>query len=128
MEFSNSFVNLSFLNSNPLVLRICLRDHLKVYYCMFPTGSRVALLKLNFCYSGYVSSRHTRQGTWFIRAIVEALYKHACHRDLQSLFKQVRLWHICTHHLLNVLSRFFNLLYFEDASDSNPSTSEGRLI
>ena len=44
--------------------------------------------KLNDMFAGYVSMRHSRSGTWFIRALVETLYKHSCHRDVQTLFEK----------------------------------------
>ncbi|KAF6033402.1 CASP10 [Bugula neritina] len=46
------------------------------------------IMKASFL--SFKSTRHSRQGTWFIRAIVVALYKHSCHRDIQTIFKQVK--------------------------------------
>ncbi|XP_067950830.1 caspase-3-like isoform X2 [Watersipora subatra] len=46
------------------------------------------LFILRASFSSFVSTRHERQGTWFIRAIVEALYKHASHRDIKKLFEK----------------------------------------
>ena len=37
--------------------------------------------------------RHPQSGTWFIRALVEALYKHASHRDIKTLFEDK----VCLH-------------------------------
>ncbi|XP_067940460.1 malignant fibrous histiocytoma-amplified sequence 1 homolog [Watersipora subatra] len=42
-------------------------------------------------FPGYLAYRNRRFGSWFINAIVESLCKHACHRDLKTLFeRQVR--------------------------------------
>ncbi|XP_067941169.1 caspase-6-like isoform X1 [Watersipora subatra] len=37
-------------------------------------------------FPGHVAHRHTRYGSWFVTAVVESLSKHACHRDLKTLF------------------------------------------
>ncbi|XP_067932893.1 malignant fibrous histiocytoma-amplified sequence 1 homolog [Watersipora subatra] len=38
----------------------------------------------------YRSIRSTTHGSWFIRLLVATFYKHACHRDIESLFKIVQ--------------------------------------
>ncbi|XP_067932925.1 caspase-6-like [Watersipora subatra] len=38
----------------------------------------------------YRSIRSTTHGSWFIRMLVATFYKHACHRDIESLFKIVQ--------------------------------------
>jgi len=44
----------------------------------------------NYTYiSGYRSARHSKQGTWLIRALVYALYTYACDKDIQSIFEEV---------------------------------------
>jgi len=39
--------------------------------------------------SGYRSARHSKQGTWLIRALVYALYTYACDKDIQNIFEEV---------------------------------------
>ena len=39
-------------------------------------------------FTGYVSERHDAHGSFFIRALVEAFYKHSCHRDMKRLFEE----------------------------------------
>ncbi|XP_067941170.1 caspase-4-like isoform X2 [Watersipora subatra] len=42
-------------------------------------------------FPGHMAYRHHRYGSWFITAVVESLSKHACHRDLKTLFeRQIR--------------------------------------
>ncbi|XP_067933738.1 uncharacterized protein [Watersipora subatra] len=38
----------------------------------------------------YTSIRSPTHGSWFIRLLVATFYKHACHRDIESLFKIVQ--------------------------------------
>jgi len=35
------------------------------------------------------SKRHPEYGSPMIRALVSSIYKHACHRDLYTIFQQV---------------------------------------
>jgi len=37
------------------------------------------------------SKRHPEYGSPMIRALVSSIYKHACHRDLYTIFMQVSL-------------------------------------
>ncbi|XP_067940442.1 cell death protein 3-like [Watersipora subatra] len=42
-------------------------------------------------FRGHMAYRHHTDGSWFITAVVESLSKHACHRDLKTLFdKQIK--------------------------------------
>ncbi|XP_067947185.1 malignant fibrous histiocytoma-amplified sequence 1-like [Watersipora subatra] len=43
---------------------------------------------MNASFPGYVSERHDAHGSFFIRALVEAFYKHSCHRDVKRLFEE----------------------------------------
>ncbi|KAF6025201.1 hypothetical protein EB796_016512 [Bugula neritina] len=44
------------------------------------------VLKSNVC----SSKRHPEYGSLMIRALVSSIYKHACHRDLYTIFQQVQ--------------------------------------
>ncbi|KAF6018684.1 hypothetical protein EB796_023014 [Bugula neritina] len=44
------------------------------------------VLKSNVC----SSKRHPEYGSPMIRALVSSIYKHACHRDLFTIFQQVQ--------------------------------------
>ncbi|KAF6036895.1 hypothetical protein EB796_004798 [Bugula neritina] len=44
------------------------------------------VLKSNVC----SSKRHPEYGSPMIRALVSSIYKHACHRDLYTIFQQVQ--------------------------------------
>jgi len=44
--------------------------------------------------SGYRSARHSKQGTWLIRALVYALCTYACDKDIQSIFEEVIVYTI----------------------------------
>ncbi|XP_067940811.1 caspase b-like isoform X2 [Watersipora subatra] len=63
---------------------------------MHPAGSHAVLetddlLIWEASFRGHMAYRHLRYGSWFINAVVESLSKHACHRDLKTLFdKQIR--------------------------------------
>jgi len=49
----------------------------------------------NYAYiSGYRSARHSKQGTWLIRALVYALCTYTCDRDIQSIFEEVIVYTI----------------------------------
>jgi len=37
------------------------------------------------------SKRHPEYGSPMIRALVSSIYKHACHRDLYTIFQHVSL-------------------------------------
>ncbi|XP_067947136.1 caspase-1-like [Watersipora subatra] len=43
---------------------------------------------MNASFPGYVTSLHVTHGSFFIKAIVEAFYKHSCHRDVKRLFEE----------------------------------------
>ncbi|XP_067942683.1 caspase-1-like [Watersipora subatra] len=43
---------------------------------------------MNASFPGYVSTRDYAHGSFFIRALVEAFYKHSCHRDVKRLFEE----------------------------------------
>ncbi|XP_067947132.1 cell death protein 3-like [Watersipora subatra] len=43
---------------------------------------------MNPSFPGYISGRHVAHGSFFIRALVEAFYKHSCHRDVKRLFEE----------------------------------------
>ncbi|KAF6025203.1 hypothetical protein EB796_016514 [Bugula neritina] len=51
------------------------------------------------------SKRHLEYGSPMIRALVSSIYKHACHRDLYTIFKQVS-----SIELVNNLTSYY-LLY-----------------
>jgi len=52
--------------------------------------------------------RHSKQGTWLIRALVYALYTYACDKDIQSIFEEVIVYTIqvsAIHKIHQTLSR-----------------------
>ncbi|KAF6032208.1 hypothetical protein EB796_009483 [Bugula neritina] len=53
-----------------------------------PATNDLFILRASFL--GYVSRRHSKQGTWLIRALVYALYTYACDKDIQSIFEEVK--------------------------------------
>ncbi|XP_067947674.1 malignant fibrous histiocytoma-amplified sequence 1 homolog [Watersipora subatra] len=38
----------------------------------------------------YTATRSTSHGSWFIRVLVATLYRHSCHRDVETLFKIIQ--------------------------------------
>ncbi|XP_067947160.1 caspase-1-like [Watersipora subatra] len=43
---------------------------------------------MNPSFPGYISTLDYAHGSFFIRALVEAFYKHSCHRDVKRLFEE----------------------------------------
>ncbi|XP_067946908.1 cell death protein 3-like [Watersipora subatra] len=43
---------------------------------------------MNASFLGFVTSFDEAYGSFFIKAIVEAFYKHSCHRDVKRLFEE----------------------------------------
>jgi len=41
----------------------------------------------------YASRRHPTYGSLMVRCLVYTMYKHACHRDMEEIFKIVSVFH-----------------------------------
>ncbi|XP_067941160.1 uncharacterized protein [Watersipora subatra] len=62
--------------------------HLPMSHAVLETDD---LLIWKASFPGHLAYRNRRFGSWFINAIVKTLCKHACHRDLKTLFeRQIR--------------------------------------
>ncbi|KAF6036179.1 hypothetical protein EB796_005514 [Bugula neritina] len=48
------------------------------------------LLVVKSSMESFISKRHCVYGSLMIRALVSSMYKHACHHDLYTIFKQVQ--------------------------------------
>ncbi|KAF6040761.1 hypothetical protein EB796_000925 [Bugula neritina] len=48
------------------------------------------LLVVKSSMESFISKRHPVYGSLMIRALVSSMYKHACHHDLYTIFKQVQ--------------------------------------
>lgn len=55
--------------------------------------------------TGFVSYRHPEQGTWMVRALVEALYKHSGQADIKSIYEQVLIAGTIAHAMQPTLFR-----------------------
>jgi len=62
------------------------------------------------CVAGFRSMRHTRQGSWMIRALVCLLYNHSCDEDIETIFRKVSV--ICTNKIVIVTSRGLGNAFF----------------
>ncbi|KAF6030891.1 hypothetical protein EB796_010777 [Bugula neritina] len=49
------------------------------------------LLVVKSSMESFISKRHPVYGSLMIRALVSSMYKHACHHDLYTIFKQVQI-------------------------------------
>jgi len=41
---------------------------------------------------GFRSARHTRLGTWMIQSLAVTLFNHACDKDIQAIFEEVKFY------------------------------------